>query len=267
MNYKIGISTSVFSGKKVDLINAIKIAHKYNFNAIEIISSYPYYKSSKINRRIKRKITSLSNELGLILQLHAPFYSINLADHNREVREFSIKEIISTLDLGYDINAKLVTIHAGLCFLPCKVMYRKTINILLESLSILLDKAEDTGIKLALETRADNFDIGKPGELLFIIEKIKSKYLGITFDTVQAQLLGRPPEVFSTIIKYCVNIHLRDLKDGDDLLAVGKGEIDFEALLQKVISLGYSGPFIIEVSDLESAIMSKKELLKMLQKK
>jgi len=265
MNYIIGVSTSVFPSLDIDLLEVIEKIFMHGFNSVEIICSYPKFKPSQIDKNLRERIRKLAAQLNIKLLLHAPFYSINIADHNREIREFSVREIIDTIILGHDIEASIVTVHAGLCFLPCKLMYRETMRILMDSLSLIVETAENVDIKLALEIRASEFDIGKPLELLYIISEINSKHLGITFDTVQAQLLGDPIKVYSLVKKYCLNIHVRDSRKGmEEMLAIGEGDIGFSSLLTEMKNNGFNGPFILEMNNLERAIKSKKEILKLL---
>lgn len=265
MNYVIGISTSVFSKLNINLIDAMEKAFINGFNSIEIICSYPKLKPSLMDRDLRKKLRKLADALGIKILLHAPFYSVNIADYNREIRNFSVREIIDTITLGHDVEADTVTIHAGLCFLPCKLRFRETMKMLIDNLSIIVETAENLDIKLALEIRASNFDIGKPLELIFIIKEINSKYLGITFDTVQAQLIGDPIKIYSLVEKYCFNTHIRDSRKGmEEMLAIGEGDIDFHNLLTRMKISGFRGPFILEMNSLERAVKSRKEISKIL---
>ena len=266
MNYLIGVSTSAFSSLDSDIIEMMELASINGFNSIEVICSYPDFEPSRISKKLRRKLREKKEELGLEVLLHAPFYSINIADFNKEIRELSIREIIDTVTLGYDVGASTVTMHAGLCFLPCKLMYREAMKQLIESLSRIVEYAEEMNVKIALEIRANDFDIGRPSELLFVIKEIRSRYLGITFDTTQAQLIGDPIEIYHSVKKYCINSHIRDSKKGrEDMLAIGEGEINFNALLSSMKKEGFTGPFIFEVDSLERAIKSKKELLRIIK--
>lgn len=267
MRPQIGVSTSVFSGERISIEKLLEKVHSNGFNLVEIIASYPTMKISQIREKKSRTIREIARKLGLRIQLHAPFYSINLADFDPEVREFSLKEILDVVYFGSEIDTELITIHAGLCFLPCKLMYREAIDLLADSLSTLNEKAESFGIRISLEIRASPFDIGKPGELIYLIRKVGGTNLGITFDTVQAQLLGDPIKIFKQVKDFCINAHLRDSKKGmEEALPVGAGDINFDNLLIEMIKSGFSGPFILEVKDLRSALISKKEILEILRR-
>ena len=266
-----GVSTSILDRKKDTVFDAIKFAVKHKFDVIEIVCETPEILPGYTNPEFIKRVKDLAESGRLKIQLHAPFYSINLASFDDEFLNFSRKEILKTIELGYKLEADKITLHIGLCFLPCQFFKEKAMEIAAESMKILLNEASDCGIKLAVENRGGKLDLGKVDELVKLIEMVNSDNLGITFDVVQANVLGDPLEQLKVVEKYLINTHIRDAPRGKEgLLAVGEGEIDFSSIIEEFIRIGFKGPLIFEVSSRDRAIISRatvEEILEELNKK
>ena len=262
MRFIYGISTSIFLERPLDVFEAILFAYRNNFSVLELICTAPDFKPNRIDPETRKQIREKALDYGLSLQLHAPFYSVNLADFDDDFRNLSLKLILDTIKLAYDIDAKIVTIHPGLCFLPCKLFYDKAIDILVQNIGYLVDIARENSVIISIETRAGNLDIGKPEEIIHIFRKLNfPSELGVTFDVVQANLMGNPVEVYRKLRKLIVNAHIRDAPRGkEDLLAVGEGEIDFPPLIKEFVNNRFFGPLIFEMSTPQRALISRARL-------
>jgi len=253
-----GVSSSIARNYSNAAIETIEFAGKKGFDAVELLCESPNLVPGHVPDPLKNKIREKSLEYNLTLQLHAPFHSLNLASFNEKARELSTQIILNTILLAYELDCKLVTFHLGLCFLPCQIYLNKAFEILVDSLNQIVDFAAEYGITLAAENRGGKLDIGKPPELLKVIKSVNSNFLKITFDTVQANVIGDPLEQYRELKKYVVNVHARDAPRGKDmLLAIGEGEIDFKSLIREFIKDNFYGPLIFEVSSKDRALISR----------
>ncbi|MHA1609825.1 MAG: sugar phosphate isomerase/epimerase family protein [Candidatus Njordarchaeales archaeon] len=254
-----GVSTSIlgFSGGRI--IDAVKFAGNKEFEVLEIVCEAPEFLPGKIPTNYLREIARESLNYGLKLQLHAPFYSINLASLDSEVRKLSINVLLKTIDTATDLDARLVTFHLGLCFLPCRVYPKEAETVLLESVSTIVDYAKEHAIKLAVENRGGRLDIGKSEDLIRLIKELGNpNNLGITFDVVQANVVGDPIQEYLKLKNFVINSHIRDAPRGKEaLLAVGEGEIDFHTLIRLFLKNNFYGPYVFEVSSKERALISR----------
>jgi sugar phosphate isomerase/epimerase len=114
--------------------------------------------------------------------------------------------------------------------------------------------AGDRGIRLAME---NHFDF-TADEILEILGNVSSEYLGITYDTGNALRIGDDPvkaakklgpHIFATHTKDVAPIYGGDPRDWFYFacVPVGKGVIDFPALVKTLEGAGYRGLFAIEI--------------------
>jgi len=261
MKFIYGVSSAIAQNYSNSALETIEFAGKNEFDVVELYCEAPDLIPKYAESEYIYRLRNVSKQYNLSLQMHAPFHSVNLASFNEKAREVSIELIKDTIIMGQALEAKLVTFHLGLCFLPCQINFENAIEILVASLNELLDFASENGIVLAMENRGGKLDIGKPEELLMIYKYIKSPHLKITFDVVQANVLGDPIEHYEILKKHVVNVHIRDAPKGKDrLLAVGEGEIDFKTLVKKFVENHFSGPLIFEVSTKDRALLSRGAL-------
>jgi sugar phosphate isomerase/epimerase len=114
--------------------------------------------------------------------------------------------------------------------------------------------AEDHGIKLAIENHID-FD---SEEILSLIERVASPYLGVTFDTGNfIRLLDDPVKAMAKLVQYCYATHIKDLKVRKNVAIdewyffsstpVGEGIVDNRKLIEMLSAANYAGFLAIEI--------------------
>jgi sugar phosphate isomerase/epimerase len=104
------------------------------------------------------------------------------------------------------------------------------------SLEEILLLAEEAGVRLGLETRADLMDLPSFDELGRLLAEFPSDMLGYWHDTGHAQrqqALGaaRAADWLAAYGRRLVGLHLHDCAGLDDHLPPGTGEVDFAAVL------------------------------------
>jgi sugar phosphate isomerase/epimerase len=128
----------------------------------------------------------------------------------------------------------------------------------LDGLARMLNKAtrlaEARGIRLAIENHIDFTS----EEILSLIERVGSPYLGVNFDTGNfVRLLDDPSKAMAKLAKYCYATHVKDLKIQKGVPAdewyffsstpVGEGIIDNQELVTQLASAGCRGFLAVEI--------------------
>ncbi len=261
MKLLYGLSSSLADSYENAVIETIKFAIQNDFKVVEIFCETPDVLPDEISDGKIREIRELANSYNLRIQLHAPFHSLNLSSFNPKIKNVSMKIIRDTISLAYKLESSLVTLHLGLCFLPCQLDRKKALTILADSITDLLKFAKNYNITLAIENRGGRLDLGRLEDLLFILETVSHENLGITFDVVQANAVGDPLIYYESLKGNIVNMHISDSPRGKSLLlAVGEGEINYRELVRRIIKDNINVPLIFEVSNKDKAIQSRAVL-------
>ncbi len=150
--------------------------------------------------------------------------------------------------LGTDV-LRMVGSHYGLRNTPHRPQMDRLIKLMRESVK----RAEDRGIKLAME---NHFDF-TCDEMLEMFETIDSPCFGMTLDTGNALRYGDDPvQAAKKLSKYLHALHFKDVAplpggNPDDWFyyactAIGDGVIDVPALCQALDDSGYDGIYAVE---------------------
>ena len=176
--------------------------------------------------------------------------------------------------LGTEV-LRMVGSHYGLRNTPHRPQMKRLMTILKEPVR----RAEDQGIKLAMENHYD-FTCD---EMLEMFETIDSPSFGMTFDTGNAYRYGDDPvDAARKLAKYIHAIHFKDvapLEDGnpDDWFynactPIGQGVLDVPTLVRTLDEAGFDGIYAIEFDyldpqfgDEDAALVASVEYLKSLQ--
>lgn len=188
-----------------------------------------------------------------------------LADMERHFRTCQI--------LGTSV-LRMVGSHYGLRNTPHRPQMERLLGILKNSVK----KAEDLGLKLAME---NHFDF-TCDEMLEMFETMDSPCFGMTFDTGNAYRYGdEPVEAAKKLARYIHAIHFKDVAplaggNPDDWFyhactPIGQGVLDVPALVGTLEEAGYDGLYAIEFDyldpkygDEDSALVQSIKYLKTL---
>ena len=119
----------------------------------------------------------------------------------------------------------------------------------IKALRRIAEPMEARGQYLLFETGQET-----PVTLLRAFEDIGTHNLGVNLDTANLILYGKanPVDALDVIGKYVMGVHAKDgvyPTDGHNLgkeMPIGKGKVDFPALIRRLHELGYDGPLTIE---------------------
>ena len=204
----LGISSLAFRGKKREEIIAIALRNKW---MIEFSSSFPYLKDMAdffINVHTIRRLAHN--------YFPAPVdpFVLNLASLNPLIRERSIAHCLNGLEISKLAGASCFSAHAGFCIDPnpdqlgseldvnIPINRRKNWKLFLESVNIIVRKAEQLGLSFYIENNVTaEFNLRDDGqevllcssieEMMFLCKEIRSKHFGLLLDTAHLKVSSR----------------------------------------------------------------------------
>lgn len=251
----IGVSCTEFS------------AHPFE-EMLELVSKefehWEIYSEAEHNvLRLWDRLAASKEALNVSYSIHAPISDTNIAALTDRMRESSVLEMIATADAACEAGIKVITVHPGLTSLSVPGMKERAIENAKKSLRILDRTSREYGVTFAVENMpCFKPMLGKTAEELNML--IEGTSLGVCFDIGHANTTGQIESMISTFKDRIVNVHLHDnIGEEDNHMTIGDGNIDFKKALDMLS--GYRGKYIIESKSMDSAIESKKRLIKLLE--
>jgi sugar phosphate isomerase/epimerase len=211
---------------------------------------------------IKESIKRARESFRVGFQVHAPLSDVNVGSVHEPMRRAAVNEIKQTLVLCRQLDIQMVTVHPGfiqgIAFLDKSRAFVKS----RESLMEVARTAEDLGITVSVENMPGgiNATCTQASELL---EVIQGSGLGICFDMGHANTARQMDEMLALADRF-TNVHLHNNEgqwDQHNQVDIGSGDL---GKVVSVLKRQYKGNIIIEATDLESGIESKKILERLL---
>lgn len=176
------------------------------------------------------------------IALHAPVLDLNPVSVNNEICNLSLKETLYTISLCKELDAKVVTIHAGKRSALREPVWADY-NALHKYLRISSRFAKLKNVVLSLENSEK-----KVNNLCKNVEElqkfVESYDLAFTYDIMHS----KQDESFLELLDKICNVHISAENNGKHVRA-SKDEKTV-AVLKKLSDLGYEGLLTIELDDL-----------------
>ncbi len=107
----------------------------------------------------------------------------------------------------------------------------------------VLEKAEETGVELHLETSLS------PGELRELCDAVPHPLLRVTYDSGNSASLGfRPQEEWAAYGERIGSVHIKDRRRGGFTVPLGTGDTDFTALFDWMKRCRYDADLILQAA-------------------
>ncbi len=198
------------------------------------------------------------DSLGMNYQVHVPISDVNVGSVHEPMRLAAMNEIKQTILMCHQMEIPLVTVHPGfvqgIAFLNRARALEKT----KQSVNELASFARDNSVLLAIENMPANINATctTATELLEVAEEAG---IGLCFDMGHANTAGQMDEMLKLAGKFR-NVHLHNNEGNwDQHNEVDAGTADIRKILE-VLAQSYHGNLIIEATDLEPGISSKKKI-------
>ena len=205
-----------------------------------------------------KEIKRLSEEHGLKLIVHTPFY-LPTSTILPELKEGVLKNVRKALRLANDVGADRLTIHPGYREMPGPAL-DISYGALTSNLKDVAALGKEAGVAICLENFDNDDDLlcKEPAELLKVLGAVEG--LKVTLDVGHAHTTSTDPEAYFGKVKdRLLDMHVHDNNGkADEHAGLGKGNIDFKRLFRACKDAGYHGPFILELFPYETILAGKK---------
>lgn len=237
---KYSISTLPFYPQPLEgILNRVV---ELKIGACEIINEYPHDQLDY----------DVLNSYNLEFTIHSPISDLNVASHNENMRNSSIREIKLAMDTANKLDSNIVVVHPGHTPILGRKLPDKIMEYNRDSLMECSKYAREVGVSMCVENMPDI-----EGMLFKDLSELENLVLDvdayITLDVGHAHNNG-----FSVgdMLKHSriKHIHLSD-NDGsyDSHHALGNNRdsngLDFKSLLKEIERMGYKGQLVLEVED------------------
>jgi sugar phosphate isomerase/epimerase len=224
-----------------------------SFEVVEIVCDNPYANPLDVNVDF---LKSVKGSLGTQFTVHSPFVNSDIGALDASVRERSVRGALDSVELAFAIGASVVVVH------PSRgnrggLEERDRIKALeRESLTRIDELAAARGVTVCLE----NMPSGSPfaerslaSGVLHLVRGLKSA--GATLDVGHANTTTVPAETVARHLGPLIrHVHVHDNRGAEDEhLEIGKGTVDWRAVVRTLVSLGYDGVLLDESLTVEAA--------------
>ena len=248
-NWPIGLSTGCFYQQSIfDCLTKIR---ESGFSRIEVCSSpahLPYRDREAVHRAADR-----ISELGMeAYSFHAPFADeIDIASTDEEQRRAAVAEVLQAAEAAAILRVHYFVIHPGPENPPeasGEQQLARMTNVVL-SLNEVARRCREFGIVCVLENKLPHLLFGNTSDILWILDAINTAEVGACLDTGHAFLAGDMPALIHKLRGHLRMLHVHD-NGGvrDDHLPPGDGRVDWEAMIQDLISVEFRGTLILEMA-------------------
>jgi len=255
---KFGLSTYFLVKKHIKEIVGDILSH--GFKIIELSYEIPH--SLEMDKNFFSYLKGIKED-GIELSMHAPFLEINFGSFFNDMRMFSKNRVLEALDVAESVGCNPVVIHPCYTFVKGKAEHieKKTRENFIEDLREIVNKAKNSGIKIAIE------NVHMPFFFFYSMDDFKSlkreiPELGIAFDIGQAYIAkyskgNKNPEesiiedIKDVGIDNIIHIHLHNNSGTRDDHSFLSGNMDVNKILNFLTQSGYNEKIIIETQDPE----------------
>jgi sugar phosphate isomerase/epimerase len=248
-----------------------QIVTNHGLDAVELTLDLHAIYPEVFDSRFYQSVAELQQTLGFLCTVHLPFLWIELASLNELIREASIASLRQAIEVTRAVDVHTYVLHLWgfttmqvLSQLQDSVQRELVTGVLMSqanrSLAALCEMVDPTD--LCVENLEDSlFDLAVP-----IVEEHGTS---ICLDVGHLALQGGSALGFLDRHRDRIReVHLHDAivprtdewHTARDHLALGQGDLDHEALLDKLAEIGYEGPIILELNSEPDLVQSLQRL-------
>jgi len=245
-----------------------QLVEGYELSAVELTLDLGAVYPQVFDLEFYAAVAHLQQELGFLCTVHLPFLWIDLASLNEPVRRASLDSTRQSVALTQPVQVHTYVLHLWgfttmqiATQLQHPVQRQAIMEVLMAQAGRSLDEISQLvePEKLCVENLEDSlFDLALP--------LIEQQNVSICLDVGHLALQGGSEIDFLLRHQDRIReVHLHDATpmSGEghgplqDHLALGQGQVDYTAFLQKLDEVGYDGPVILELNsadDLETSL-------------
>jgi len=248
---------------RLDVADVVRDAISENYSVIELTMDVKHIVPGSLTPESISRLVDLKEELGHSYTAHLPFWSIELATFNENVRMGSVDSIIEAIELAKPLEPEAYVLHAsgdlaaGFSRMKYNPRIVHLVNTFLAgfaaaSIEDIISRTEINPRELAIENVDFTYTV--------LREVVDDLDTSICFDTAHllAEMSGKESvmEFYETHKDRITEIHLQDAaKDDDepieDHVALGRGKMGDSVLREFFLELvkdKFGGPIIFELT-------------------
>ncbi len=190
--------------------------------------------------------------------IHGPFRELMPGAQDDKIRALTVERIEQALKLTQNFPKKQMVLHHGYWSFTHREIFSKWLDSCTKTLERVLKIAEAQNCTIALENVFEE----EPDVLCALMERVKSKSLGVCFDTGHFNLFSKTSstEWLDALGPYLMEMHIHDNNGKrDQHLSIGEGCINFDEIFSWLSKNNKVSPvYVLEAHKPKQAVMSIK---------
>ncbi len=250
-DWPVGLSTGCFSQHSI--FDCLETISRGGFNIIEICSfpAHLNYHDADMVARAARRVEELGIEA---YSFHAPFADhIDISSSDAGLREQALVEIVQAAEAAATFQVRYFVIHPGPEHWDLREQKERLDRLkwAAETLNQVMERCQELGIGCVLENKLPHLLFAQTSDLLWILTTMDTVEMGVCLDTGHANLSSDIYSVMHKLGQHLRMIHAHDNHgEGDEHLAPGAGNIDWNRVLTELDRTGFRGGFILELASI-----------------
>ena len=248
-DWPVGLSTGCFSQHSIfDCLETISWG---GFNIVEICSfpAHLNYHDADMVTRAARRVEELGIEA---YSFHAPFADqIDISSRDAGIRQQALAEIIRAAEAAATFQVRYFVIHPGPEHWDLREQQERLDRLkwAAETLNRVTERCRELGVGCVLENKLPHLLFAQTSDLVWILTAMDTVEVGVCLDTGHASLSGDIYSVMHKLGRHLRMVHAHDNHgQGDEHLAPGAGNIDWNRVLSELARIGFQGGFILELA-------------------
>lgn len=248
-NY-FGVNTYSYTLDRTAL-DCVKNLGEQGYCGIELMMYPGHLWPTEIDTARRSALRSASERAGIrITSVNMPNIDVNIAGASREMRDYSLKLLVSFTQLAGDLGAPYIIIGTGKAnplFPPAREDLLKHTIAALDHLAPI---AKSAGTKLLVENMPFGY-LPSAADLLRLIDDYGNPDIGVIYDVANGHFIGKDPREELRLLKGRVElIHFSDTnRTVYKHDPIGMGDVPFKAIAPVLAEIGYKElPFLEVIS-------------------
>lgn len=231
------------------VLKELEVIAALGFDYMELTMDSPRAHHSIILKQ-KQKILGALDRYGMKLVCHLPTF-VSTADLTARLREASLRETLEALEVAAALQPLKVVLHPSMIVGLSVLVIHQAKEYAMESLSVIVEKAEALGIELCIENLfPQSHSLVEPEDFIEVFDKFP--HVKMTLDTGHANIADKDNRRTLNFLRRFGNrighVHASDnFGKEDNHLPIGVGTIDFPKIMKALRRISYNDTITLEV--------------------
>lgn len=222
------------------------------FTHIELMTTPPHFfpRDMSTAQRSETRRAFESRKLNLY-SLQPTYMDLNIISNNPPIRNESIKQVKENIELTGELGGQLLVLVTGRRHPLLPASFEDSWQLALDAISKCNETARRSGVKIGVENVRNQF-VDRGADVKRMVDDLADDNVKGVIDVANANMVENPIEALDAVRDDLALVHLSD-NDGKVWThsTVGQGKINFQAVADKIRDIGYQGPCILEVTDIQ----------------